>query len=159
MSNSDWMALGSLVIAFLSLGIAILSVVYARKASISAEQSALEARKSNEITRSVKIKDIYDAFQKLEKHMITQAEKAERSEVQKFLTFSVDAKLYLDQALAEKISQYLQVCFSIARRNNPFSGLTEKLIEENRLDLESERRLASEIENELSELIRSANRS
>lgn len=138
------------VIAILAMLVAGLSALYARWAW-------REARRSNDISLSANKKEIYDAFFELKMHMQQKSVFAELSEVSKFYYPSRNARFYLPKTLAEKVSKYFEACFSIADTNRKNGGIGRDSFEESHPHLEVEKELSSEIDEAISELIRSVN--
>jgi hypothetical protein len=137
--------------------IAILAVLVAGLSALYAKWAWREARRSNEISLSNHKKEIYDAFFELKMHMLQKAEFAELSEVSKFYYPSRNASFYLPKKLAEKISKYFEACFSIADTHRKNGGITTDGLEKCRPHLKVEKALSSEIDETISELIRSVN--
>tara|TARA_R100000388_G_C7235496_1_gene157566 strand:- start:1221 stop:1676 length:456 start_codon:yes stop_codon:yes gene_type:complete len=138
------------VIAILAALVAGLSALYARWAW-------REAKRANEILLSGHKKEIYDAFFELKMHMQQKAEFAELSEVSKFYYPSRNAQLYLSKSLAEKISKYYEACFWVADIHHSRSGYDGESMERCKPHIDTEQKLAPEIDKAISELIRSAN--
>ncbi len=138
------------IIAFLAVLVAGLSALYARLAG-------REAKRANEIALSGHRKEIYDAFFELKMYMQQHAQSAEFAEVSKFYYPSRNAKLYFSKNLAEKISKYYDACFCIADINRSRGANNCEEIKKRKLHLDTEKKLAPEIDNAISELIRSVN--
>jgi len=137
------------IIALVAALVAGLSALYARWAWA-------EAKRTNEISLSGHKKEIYDAFFELKMHMQKQAEFAELSEVSKFYYPSRNAQLYFSKSLAEKISKYYEACFWVADIHRLKGGVDVDSMEKCKPHLDTEQKLAPEIDKAISKLIRSA---
>lgn len=137
--------------------IAIVAVLVAGLSALYARWAWAEAKRANEITLSGHKKEIYDAFFELKMHMQQKAEFAEISEVSKFYYPSRNANLYLSKKLAEKISRYYDACFWIADIHRSKNGHDSESMEKCKPHLNTEKKLAPEIDEAISEQIRSTN--
>ena len=137
--------------------IAILAILVAGLSALYARWAWREAYRANEISLSGHKKEIYDAFFELKMHMQQKAEFAEIAEVSKFYYPSRSAKLYLSKSLAEKISKYYEACIWIADIHRRKGGHNAESMEKCKPYLDTEQKLAPEIDKAISELIRRAN--
>lgn len=141
----------------LSEAIAFLAVLVAGLSALYAKWGWREAKRANDISLSGHRKEIYDAFFELKMHMQQKAELAEISEVSKFYYPSRNAQLFFSIKLAEKISRYYESCFWVADIHRSKGGHDKESMERCKPHLNTERKLAPEIDEAISELIRSAN--
>lgn len=134
------------IIALFALFVAICSAIYAYK-------SWTETRKSNWISLSSSINEIYDAFYDLKMHIASKPQFAEVSEVSKFYYYARKAKIYLPSDLSEDITKYFDACFWLADIHRKNGGITRESSVEVAPHLETAKRLAPKIDTEITKLL------
>lgn len=134
------------IIALFALFVSICSAIYAYK-------SWTETRKSNWISLSSSINEIYDAFFELKMHIGSKPQFAEVSEVSKFYYHARKAKIYLPSDLAEDIAKYFDACFRLADIHRINRGITKESGIESAPHLEIVKMLAPKIDYALSKLL------
>jgi hypothetical protein len=107
-TNSDW-------IAYASALVAILSAIYSYRA-------VNEAKKANALSLFHHRKEIYDAFYELKMHMVAYGESSDIKIVSKFYHHSRDANIYFSEPLGSLINEYFGICFDVAIFNAKRGG-------------------------------------
>ncbi|MDO6526949.1 hypothetical protein Q4519_14780 [Motilimonas sp. 1_MG-2023] len=139
------------LVAIISLLVAALSAIYARRATI-------EASRANEISLLTHRESIYDAFLDLKMHLQHKGYKAELSEVTKFYCSLKSVKRYFpdEEKLKIQISEYYNACFKIAQVYEKAGGFNSDSLTEIAPFLETEKKLAPELESSLLSIINKA---
>ncbi|MFY9960567.1 hypothetical protein [Pseudomonas sp.] len=97
---------GANIIAGVALLVSIASAVYAWK-------SAAEARVANQISIHEYQKHLYEAFVKLNEHLIKEQHKLDRDKVKDFEPYARTAVLYVDSFLARKVIDFYNDCLEL----------------------------------------------
>src|SRR3990167_6530335 len=96
LSNSDWIAIASLVVALIALSIAFLAL--------------RETRRTNRIALLQHHSSIYDAFSELAIAALCEGHKITENSVSKFSSHALDAQKYLPERLRDDVSQFYDDC-------------------------------------------------